>query len=256
MSIGKRRPKPSRAQLRDFPSVSLQQSRLAPSAPPVRQSVAGRSDCAGDVGDRARLGPGVHVPAGPASRPRDPGQRQGIPNPQPDEDQQRAPGRLRPSAAVDGQRPRADQGPRWTARRPDGDHRQVPTLRGRGRHVDHHLEVEARDVSRRQGGDRHAPASRQLARPDRPGVRSSARRRRPRPGRPAPQRGDRRTLSIRNVDQPLDEARVFPASGSFPSGSSSPTVRSRKNSSPRSPRLGSARSCSNSSPSGSTADRR
>ena len=125
MSFGKRSPKTPRAQLRPFPSASQNRAAWPASAPAwlgLRSSAV-----VGDRHrrDRPRLRPPVRLPARPAARPRDPGQRQGIQDPQPEQDQQRAQAaadQVPPSMAND---PAADQGPGRPARRPDRDDRQV-----------------------------------------------------------------------------------------------------------------------------------
>ena len=122
---------------------------------------------AGHRGDRPRLRAPVHLPARRARRPRDPGQRQGVPDPQPDQDQQRAAGRGRPGAAGDGQRPGADPRAGRSPRRPDG-----------------------RD---RQGRSDSRTSATPSGRPGSSGRRSSPRSRRPSPRRPRATRCTRRS---------------------------------------------------------------
>ncbi len=127
-------------------TVSLKQDRQAGSAP-------GR---AAGSGDRLALATAaiVHGSGPPftyrhrrAARPRDPGQRQGIPDPQPDEDQQRAAGRGRSGAAGDGQRSGADARAGRSARRPDDDDRQGEPPRGSPREPSGRRGSSARELS-------------------------------------------------------------------------------------------------------------
>ena len=75
MSFGKRRPKLSRAQLRPSNPIALQQGRLARQRDRLaRLAVVALAD-PGDRRDRPRLGAVLHLPARPAARPRDPRQR-------------------------------------------------------------------------------------------------------------------------------------------------------------------------------------
>ena len=119
MSIGRRRPKLSRAHLRPAESISLKETRVARQRARAALLLAGGRRRRGDRDDRARSGPAVHVSDGRAARARAEGQRHGVQAPQSDQDQQRAPGRRRPGCARDGQRSRADSRAGREARRPD-----------------------------------------------------------------------------------------------------------------------------------------
>ena len=181
-------------------------------------------------------------------------------DPQPDQDQQRAAGRGRPGAAVDGQRPGADQGPGRSARRPDRDHRQVEPVRGRcPRPCATTWKLKPETLPRHQGGHRHAPAPRQPSRPDRQGVRapdpataSSAPRRCPATRSRA---GPWRSIAV--GQPPIGLAPGPPRAGRPRADRQAARARSTSDfvSAFTTPRP-SARPCSSSSPTGSTAARR
>ena len=166
MSIGKRRPKLSRAQLRPADRGLHQAGSPGQAARPGRRcSRCGRSRCRGHRGDRPRLR-AARSPTGSASaRPRDPGQRQGIPG-----------SATRPRPATSGRRPPTRSRRRWStipapirdlAERLDDltvDDRQGRPIRGPPRERPGGLEARARGLRRAQGGHRHPRAARQAAR--------------------------------------------------------------------------------------------
>ncbi len=174
MSFGKRRPK--------LPGPSCGPPTRSPSSKDAWPGSA--TGCAawpwsasrpGHRRDRPRLRAAVHLPARPAARPRGPRQRQGVPAPQPDQDQQRAAGGRRPGPAVDGQRPGADPRPGRAARRPDRRDRQgrsASTTLHENRPDDLEAQRRRRSPSSRRPPTR--PSGATPARADRRGVRAAA----------------------------------------------------------------------------------
>ena len=245
MSIGRRRPKLSRASLR--PPTRVHSKKVdSPSSAPA-PSCSPWSRCPWSRPRPSCTDPGLRSPTGSASdRTRE--LRVNVKEfklrnqTKTSNERQAAADQVSPSHD---QRSRSDPRAGRAARRPDHGGREIEPIRGSAREHPGSLEVEARELSRPQGGHRHAGAARQTARSDRRRLRALASRRRARA---------RHVAAQRRIEPPAGDPPGRRAPRPGPAGSAR-SGRSRADRQARwarlsgvllglSPRPGSARSCS------------
>ena len=211
MSIGRRRPKLSRAQLRPSESGVIKEDGLPDSVPELPKLPWLWSSMLVAAAIVHGSGPPFTYRLGERPGPRASGQGQGIPDPQPDQDEQRAPGRGRPGSAVDGQRPRADPGAGRETRRPDDRRGEIGSTGRLARKSPLGLEAEARELPRPEGRHRHSRAPRQPACSDHRRIRAACfATAYSGPGTLPPNEESSRVLSIRKVGEPVTAARLVP----------------------------------------------